>query len=86
MFPFYMGEFFQEMGLLLSMFNPPHSILKSFYNNLALVLGTIRLSIKIGNKDDKYNNSEETFYVSDAPLGYNAIVSIEWHHKMSIVL
>lgn len=74
------GKAFEEMGLLSSMLNPPHSALKPFNNDLSVAFGTIRLPIKTGNEDDDYINSKETFFVVDAPSRYDAVMSIEWQH------
>lgn len=59
-------EGLRDMDLHLSMLTPPNSALKSFTRDFSSLLSTIRLPIKIGNEDNKYAISEETFYVINA--------------------
>lgn len=61
------------------------SSLKSFGYNLVETLGFIWLPMKLGNDNDGYLEAEETFYVIDAPICYNDVMSIDCEHKMGAI-
>lgn len=61
------------------------SVLKSFTGDLSATLSTIHLPIKFGNKEDKYINLKETFYIVDTASLYNIIMSSPWWYAIGVI-
>lgn len=60
----------EEIRLLFLVLNLPHLALKSFNDDLSMVLRTIYLPVKLSNDTENYIYTEETFFVIELKSVY----------------